>query len=167
MFNRLLAEIILVKAHASRGQRSPPIMLNDMVTMIHSGNHGGQHVYEPINNWVKSPEDGLRYHRSMDVDDVYEGCLDMATFGRPVVGPVSDDNQWLINPLKYDPTRPHALSDQSGEIPEQLQHSMATPITDPVTLGEHTKVTIASDVDLGLMTELGAAIIRGAAETRA
>ena len=43
-------------------------------------------VYEPINHWLKSPEAGLRYHRSMNEDKVYDGCLDMATFGRPVLG---------------------------------------------------------------------------------
>ena len=69
--------------------------------------------YELVNDWLKSPEAGLRYHRSMHADDVYDGCLDLATFGRAVVGPVSEDRQWLINPLSYDPTRPDALTDQT------------------------------------------------------
>ena len=47
----------------------------------------------------------------MHVDDVYEGCLDMATFGHAVVGPVTDDRPWVINPLTYDPTCPAACAD--------------------------------------------------------
>ena len=99
----------------------------------------------------------------MHVDDVYEGCLDMATFGRAVVGPVSDDRQWMINPLTYDPTRPAAITDETGEIPEDLRNSLSTPVTDAAALGDYTKASNASDVDIGLMAELGAAITRGAA----
>ena len=124
--------------------------------MIHIGNHGEQMVYEPINHWLKSPEAGLRYHRSMNEDDVYDGCLDMATFGRPVVGPLSDDQKWLVNPPTYDPTRPPRTSSQGGEIPEQHRHSLSTPTGEPQTLGQH--VSTATDVEIGMMAELGAAI---------
>ena len=59
--------------------------------MLHIGSHNELMVYEPISTWLRSPEDGLRYHRSMDVEDVYEGPFEMATFGKTVVGAVSDD----------------------------------------------------------------------------
>ena len=97
---------VVVHYTVPEGQRYLPITLNHMVTMIFIGKHGEDFVYEPINNWLQSPEEGLRYHRTMDVNDVYDGCLDMATFGRRVVGPISEDNKWLVNPLVYDPTRP-------------------------------------------------------------
>ena len=45
----------------------------------------------------------------MNVDDVYEGCLDMVIFNESVVGPISDDHKWLINPLTYDQTM-HAIT---------------------------------------------------------
>ena len=88
------------------GQRYLPIALGQTVTMVAVGRHYDHHVYEPVNTWLQSPEDGLRYHRSMNDQDVYTGPLDMATFGRPVGGPLSDDRKWLVNPLSYDPTRP-------------------------------------------------------------
>ena len=87
------------------GTRYLPTSIGHTVTMIHIGQHDDAHVYEPINTWLQSPEDGLRYHRSMNEDDVHNGPLDLATFGRPVVGLISDDRRWLINPLSYDPTR--------------------------------------------------------------
>ena len=91
--------------------------LNNTVTMIHIGSHDGLMVYEPINTWLRSPEDGPRYHRSMYVEDVCEGPLEMATSGKAVVGPISDDAKWLVNPIGYDPTRPPPVTDdQTGEI---------------------------------------------------
>ena len=74
--------------------------------------------------------------------------MDMATFRRPVVGPISDDQQWLINPLRYDPTRPQPVNDQTGEIPDAERHSLATPTAEPATLGDHTRAASASDVDI-------------------
>ena len=135
--------------------------------MIFIGKHGEDCVYEPINTWLQSPEEGLRYHRTMDVNDVYDGCLDMATFGRPVVGPISEDNKWLVNPLVCDPTRPLPWTAQTGKIRENLHQSLATPLHEPRALGDHTRVSFATDVDIGLMAELGAAIKRGASEARA
>ena len=83
--------------------------------MVHIGSHDGMMVYEPINTWLRSPEDGLRYHRSMNVEDVYEGPLEMATFGKAVVGPISDDAKRLVNPIGYDSTRPPPITDgQNG-----------------------------------------------------
>jgi len=67
------------------------VTLNETVTMIFLGHHDGLSVFEPINEFLKSPEDGLRYHRSMVTSDVYDGCLDLAQFGRPVMGPLSSD----------------------------------------------------------------------------
>ena len=55
------------------------------------------------------------------------------------------------------------LHDQSGEIYEAETHSLATPISDPTPLGGHARATSASDVDIGLLAEVGAAITRGAA----
>ena len=137
---------VVVHYTVPEGQRYLPITLNHMVTMIFIGKHGEDFVYEPINNWLQSPEEGLRYHRTMDVNDVYDGCLDMATFGRPVVGPISQDHKWLVNPLVYDPTRPPPLQYQTGEIledrtkvwrlpPTSRARSEITPVTpQPQTL---------------------------------
>ena len=67
----------------------------------------------------------------MTKDDVYDGILDVARFGAPVVGPVSDDKLWLVNPLSYDPTRPtiqikdQSVNNQLAEMPEV--HSLSSP----------------------------------------
>ena len=61
-------------------------MLNEAIAMIHLGDHKGQYVYEPVNHHLRSPEDGCRFHRSMNVSDVYDDPLDIATWGRPVTG---------------------------------------------------------------------------------
>ena len=50
----------------------------------------------------------------MNGDDENAGYVDMATFGRLVVGPLSVDKKCLVNPLTYDPARPHRISDQAG-----------------------------------------------------
>ena len=63
---------VIVHYAVPQRQRYLPIVLRGLVTMVRIGSHGDQHVHQPINNWLKSPEDGLRHHRSMDVDDVYE-----------------------------------------------------------------------------------------------
>ena len=105
----------------------------------------------------------------MNDHDVYEGPLDMATFGRPVRGPLSDDKRWLVNPLIYDPTRPLPLKneEQQGETHMVSQRSLRTPSSDPVPLGDYAAAATAtstSDVDLGLLAGLGQAVSRGAAE---
>ena len=97
---------IVVHYAEPEGQRYLPVVLNDLLTMVHLGEHDGYYVYEPTNMLLKSPEDGLRYHRSMSAEDMYDGPLDLAPFGRPVVGPLSSDEMWMINPQSYDPTRP-------------------------------------------------------------
>ena len=108
---------VVVHYAVPEGQHYLPIAMNNAITMIYIGQHDDQYVYEPINDYLQSPEDGLRYHRSMNVDDMYEGCLDLATFGKPVVGARSDDQQWLVNPMSYDPTRPSITMDNKhGEI---------------------------------------------------
>ena len=50
---------VIVHYSVPQGQRYLPITLNDMVTMLYIGSHGDQHVYEPINDWLKSPEEVL------------------------------------------------------------------------------------------------------------
>ena len=155
---------VVVHYAVPEGQRYLPITLNETVTMIYVGRHDSQYVYEPLNDWLQSPEDGLRYHRTMNVDDVYDGCLDMATFGRPVVGHRSDDRKWLVNPLSYDPTRPTPITDNElGEIPRVMDQELSTPQNEPKPLGDYANPS-ATDVDLGLLAELGAAITRGAEE---
>ena len=67
---------------------------------------------------LKSPEDGLRFHKSMDADDMFEGPLDLMPFGKPVVGAVSTDELWVINPQAYDPTVPSKNESQKGDTPE-------------------------------------------------
>ena len=90
---------VIVHYQVPEGQRFLPIFLGTTITMVFIGMDNDKYVYEPLNNWLKSSEDGLRYHRSMDGLDVYDGPLDLAAFGRPVSGHLSDDKQWLINPL--------------------------------------------------------------------
>ena len=94
------------------GQRYLPIVLNDLVTMLRIGEHDGQYVFEPNNTWLKSPEEGLRYHKSMSAEDVHDGPLDLAPFGRPVAGSLSDE-MWMISPLSYDPSRPSIPSQKN------------------------------------------------------
>jgi len=91
---------VIVHYAVPEGQRYLPIALGQTVTMVAVGRHYDHHVYEPVNTWLQSPEDGLRYHRSMNDQDVYTGPLDMATFGRPVSGPLSDDKKWLVHSSK-------------------------------------------------------------------
>ena len=88
---------IVVHYAVPEGQRYFPVVLNDTITMVHLGEHDGKHVYEPTNMLLKSPEDGLRYHKSMSAEDMYDGPLDLAPFGRPVVGSLSSDELWMIN----------------------------------------------------------------------
>ena len=104
------------------GQRFLPIALGSTVTMVYIGKDNEKFVYEPVNHWLKSSEDGLRYHRSMDVSDVYDGPLDLAPFGKPVSGPLSDDKLWLVNPLSYDPTRPGSSNLQMVETLHKDHH---------------------------------------------
>ena len=82
------------------GQRYLPIALGSTITMVYLGKDNEKFVYEPVNHWLKSSEEGLRYHRTMDGLDVYEGPLDLAAFGKPVSGPLSDDRKGLVNPLR-------------------------------------------------------------------
>ena len=148
---------VIVQYSVPDGQRFLPITLGPHVTMIHVGRHDGKHVYEPTNQWLRSPEEGLRFHRSMREDDVYDGPLDLARFGQAVVGPLSDDQKWLVNPLSYDPTRPSgvASADASAE-----QVSMATPTHEPATLGSYA--ALPTDIEVSLLAELGQAVTRGA-----
>ena len=51
---------VIVHYAVPTGQRFLPITLNDLVTMVRIGSHGVFEVYEPINNWLKSPEADAR-----------------------------------------------------------------------------------------------------------
>jgi len=141
------------------GQRFLPIVLYEAVTMIRIGDHNGHGVYEPINDFLKSPEDGLRFHRTMDFNDVYHGPLDLAPWNRPVVGQLSDDKSWIVNPLTYDPTRP--LQSELRNGPSVPIFDCATPSGDAEVLGEYAA---HKDVDISLLAALGAAVSRGSAE---
>ena len=77
---------VIVHYSAPAGQRYSPISQGQTVTMIHIGGDNDSDAYEPTNAFLRSAEDGLRYHRSMNEADVYEGPLDMATFGKPACG---------------------------------------------------------------------------------
>ena len=101
--------------------------------MLHIGSHNELMVYEPINTWLRSPEDGLRYHRSMDVEDVCAGPLEMATFGKAVVGAVGGDSKWLVNPIGYDPSRPPPVDDeQKGESLRSSTRATSSSVSTPV-----------------------------------
>ena len=156
---------VIVHYTVPAGTRFLPLHLGEKVTMLHIGQHDNYHVFEPINDYLKSNEEGLRYHRTMNERDVYEGPLDIAKFGRPVSGALSEDQRWLVNPLTYDPTRPTALKDH-GEIQtgQLIPLSMDTPHDDPQRLGDYARAstTTTSDVDIGLLGELGLAVTRGA-----
>ena len=148
---------MIVQYSVPDGQRFLPIALGPHVTMIHVGRHDGRYVYEPTYQWLRSPEEGLRFHRLMHEDDVYDGPLDLARFGQAVVGPLSDDQKWLVNLLSYHHTRPSgvASADASAE-----QVSMATPTHEPATLGSYA--ALSTDIEVSLLAELGQAVTRGA-----
>ena len=157
---------VIVHYQVPAGQRYLPIALGSTVTMVYLGKDNEKFVYEPVNDWLQSSEEGLRYHRTMDGLDVYEGPLDLAAFGKPVSGPLSDDKRWLVNPLSYDPTRPGSSRLQKGEIPVNNTISMASPVGSAATLGDYAAHQAAADVDLGLLAELGRAVSRGAEQVR-
>ena len=144
------------------GQRYLPIVLYESVTMIKIGDHNGQQVYEPVNYNLRSPEDGLRYHKSMDYNDVYHGPLEVAPWNRPVVGRISADESWIINPSAYDPTCPAGGTQQSTQIEDTLVPTFhyASPTGEPEALGTHSDQ--AEDVEISLLAAVGAAISRGA-----
>ena len=48
---------VIVQYTVPDGQRFLPITLGPHVTMIHVGRHDGKHVYEPTNQWLRSPEE--------------------------------------------------------------------------------------------------------------
>ena len=48
-----------------------------------------------------------------------------------------------------------------------MRHSLSTPITDAAALGDYTRAASSSDVDIGLLAELGTAVTRGAEQARA
>ena len=149
------------------GQRYLPVVLYESVTMVQIGEHNGLPVYEPVNDFLRSPEDGLRYHKTMDYSDVYHGPLDIAVWGRPVIGPLSDNQMWLINPLSYDPTRPrpqpsyeHAETQEYGALVPTYHY--ASPDGDAQVMGDYA--ARHDDVDISLLAELGQAVPRGSAD---
>ena len=158
---------VVVHYQVPAGQRYLPIALGSTVTMVYICRDNEKFVYEPVNHWLKSSEDGLRYHRSMYGLDVYDGPLDLAAFGKPVSGPLSDDKQWMVNPLSYDPPRPGNMLLQMVETPVNNTISMASPVGSAVPLGNYATHQAAADVDLTLLSELGRAVSRGAREVQA
>ena len=155
--DRTTTTTILVNYIAPEGQKYLPIVLNDQVTMVHLGQHDGEQVFEPTDMILGSPEDGLRYHHSMSATDMFEGPFDLAPWGRPVVGPISSDQLWLINPQPYDPTKSPSKKGENLPVADQLP----TPQSQATILG-HTSAV--ADVDIGMLAELGTAVTRGAAQ---
>jgi hypothetical protein len=144
--------------------------LDETVTMLQVGEHYGQGVFEPINTYLRSSEDGLRFYRSMNATDPYDGPLDVAPWHVAVVGEEPDDTNWLIGPVRYDPTalplhregaqpKTHpsggdALNSGPGNF------DLVTPTGAATPLGAHTAST-PQDIDLGLLSELAQAVTRG------
>ena len=143
---------VIVNYQVPIGSKYIPIMINEAVTMIQVGALNGAGLWEPINTFLRSPEDGLRYFKSQDVNDPFKGPLDILPWGTPVQGALSDDQKWMIDPeLVADvedekmPYHYNISSPQHGEI-----HS-----------------TGAQDIDLDLLSQLGDAVTRGAQNIRA
>ena len=177
---------VIVRYSVPHGQAFLPINLDETVTMIQIGDHYGQGVFEPINTYLRSNEDGLRFYRSMNSNDPYNGPLDVSPWHVAVVGETSEDKNWLIAPVKYDPTmRPsvdfteaiaagaawspdvdatsRATSPAGGNAVtvEAKKLNLSSPAGTASPLGGHTAST-PQDMDLGLLSELGQAITRGA-----
>ena len=77
----------------------------------------------------------------------------------------------MISPLAYDPTRPSINVTETGgnlPVPIMAAQSFATPTSEARSLGQHTAQSgSTSDIDIGLMAELGRAATRGAEEAKA
>ena len=158
-------ETVIVHYSVPAGHRFLPIMINEAVTMIQVGKDGDYKIYEPINTFLKSPEQGLRYFRSMNVDDPYTGVGDLAPWGMSLVGPISDDEKWMVNPSAVN-------DDEHGEIHLPITDSSTTErysISSPelphagtaTTYNPNSSSTGTEDVDISLLAELGEAITRG------
>ena len=89
---------VIVNYQVPIGSKYIPIMINEAVTMIQVGALNGAGLWEPINTFLRSPEDGLRYFKSQDVNDPFKGPLDILPWGTPVQGALSDDQKWMIDP---------------------------------------------------------------------
>jgi hypothetical protein len=146
-------------------------MINEAVTMIQVGKDGEYYIYEPINTFLKSPEQGLRYFQSMNVDDPYTGVGDLAPWGMSLVGPISDDEKWMVNPSAVN-------DDEHGEIHLPITDSSTTErysISSPELPQAGTATTYnhrpsdfgTEDVDISLMAEFGEAVTRGASAAAA
>ena len=89
---------VIVNYQVPEGSKFIPIMINECVTMIQVGSLKGSGIWEPINTFLRSPEDGLRYHKSMDITDPFKGPRDVLPWGTPVQGEISEDKRWMIDP---------------------------------------------------------------------
>jgi len=175
---------VVVHYSVPAGQAFLPINLDETVTMIQIGDHYGQGVFEPINTYLRSNEEGLRFYRSMNSSDPFNGPLDVSPWHVAVVGEKSEDENWLIAPVKYDPTMrpPEATVDETiaagaawkpdngdssreaspadGNVKAE-KYNLSSPTGTATPLGAHT-ASLPQDMDLGLLSELGQAITRGA-----
>ena len=70
--------------------------------MIQVGVDGNFKVYEPISTFLKSPEAGLRYCKTMDVNDPYPGPKEVVPRGISLSGPLLDYERWLVNPMTME-----------------------------------------------------------------
>jgi hypothetical protein len=101
---------IVVHYSVPAGQAFLPINLDETVTMIQIGDHYGQGVFEPINTYLRSNEEGLRFYRSMSPNDPHDGLLGVAPWHVAAVGGTSEGKNLLFATVKYDPTTRPRLS---------------------------------------------------------
>ena len=142
---------VIINYTVPYGSTFIPIMINECVTMIQVGSLNGAGIWEPINTFLQSPEDGLRYCRSMDVNDAFNGPLDVLPWGTPVQGAVSDDQQWMVDPQIID--------EKTEEQPMPYHYNIGNQDSQ---LGEIPVVSNSQDIDLDLLSQLGTAVTRGA-----
>ena len=127
---------IVVHYSVPAGSTFLPIFIDETVTMIQVGvQHclsadgsrvGTEPVFEPINTFLKSPEDGLRFCRSMDTRDVIEDPLQLLPWGTQVHGGLSDDSRWMVNPTKVGENPAIPIPDNS----DTEQFDIASPAAD-------------------------------------
>jgi hypothetical protein len=147
------AHSVIVNYQVPIGSKFVPIMINECVTMIQVGSLNGSNIWEPINTFLRSPEEGLRYHRTMDVSDPFKGPLDILPWGTPVQGAVSDDQRWMIDP--------GTVPEKTDETHMPYHYSIASP-SDPQHQWETHAASSSQDIDLELLAQLGTAVTRGA-----
>ena len=92
-------QTVIVHYTVPAGQKFLPIYINEAVTMIEVGIDNGFRVHEPTSTFLKSPEAGLRVCQSMNINDPFHGPTELVPWGTSLVGPLSDDEQWIVNPV--------------------------------------------------------------------